>query len=127
MRLLTFTIAVLAISLSPAGVIAAPLSSSEILTRITDQTFLYRGVENGRKKEGSIVYGKNGRLYILTKQNYVDGGTWNIVANQMCTRVTLGRGGKRVCFYIYPKKYGAYSTSHKYELFPVVDDRFKGV
>lgn len=102
------------------------LSDKQIANELIDQPFIYLGYENGERKEGRIVYSRSGKLFILTRQGYLDGGTWQVSNGELCTRVTIGRQGARKCFAVYPNPDGSYSTNHNYKLFPVVDNRFIG-
>jgi len=127
MRILSFVAAGFGVLFASTLSAAPPLSTKQILAQITNQPFIYRGVENGQKKEGRIVYERDGSMLILSTLGYIDGGTWRIISDQMCTKVTLGRAGRQVCFDIFPKIQDAYSTSHNYKLYPIIDERFKGV
>lgn len=127
MRLFALTVCVaFAAALPNFAAAADALAGHEIATHLIDRTFIYRGHENGRRKQGRIVYGHTGKLYIRTRQGYLDSGTWVISKDRMCTRVTLGRHGARRCFSVYPNSDGSYSTSHKYRLYPVTDRSYKG-
>lgn len=125
MRLLVLsaTAAFALIFAAPGAACAAgdPLSTHQLYSQLIGQTFHYQGRENGQRKEGRILYDLNGKLMIRTQQGYQDSGTWQIFDGQMCTRITIGRGGARKCFSVTPRRDGSYSTSHHYRLTPVTD------
>ncbi len=115
----------IAATVSPLAA-AEPLTSYQLYNQLIDQPFHYRGRENGRRKEGQIVYGLKGRLMIRTRQGYQDSGTWQILGGKMCTRVKIGRRGARKCFSVTPRPDGSYSTSHQYRLTPIEDRSYLG-
>ena len=124
----TFTLFLAVLAMATAASHAADnLTRSEIRAQILDRPFKYRGFENGQKREGRIFYKSNGKMFILTRQGIVDGGTWRIQGHRFCTRVRLGRNNRKTCFSIGKKKFGRYKTDHGYTLRPIVDRRFVGV
>ncbi len=99
------------------------LTGEEIESNVIGGIFKYRGWENGQRREGRVAYERGGRVYIITKEGYVDHGTWEIVGPQLCTRIAVGRGGRQVCFTLDTNGDGTYTSSHRYRLTPLTSLR----
>ena len=108
-----------------AQVQAEPLEAEALKAEIVNRAFEYKGRENGQLLQGVIAYRGDGKLFIKTREGYLDGGTWRIAKNAFCTRVTIQRKNDEVCFLIEPRGRN-YRTSHGFTLRPLKETGFLG-
>ncbi|OIQ35074.1 MAG: hypothetical protein BM559_03725 [Roseobacter sp. MedPE-SWchi] len=118
-------LATLVFCLASVPLSAEPLTQAQIKQEILDRAFRYEGQENGQRLSGVIAYRADGKIFIQTAENYLDGGTWQIKSNALCTRILIARNSNEICFRITPAGIG-YSTSHGFRLTPIDDNRFQG-
>jgi len=102
------------------------LTNAGINSQIIHRAFAYQGIENGNLLEGRIVYRRDKKILIRTKQGFTDGGSWRVKQGKLCTRITLGRNGKELCFAVAAKGDGSYFTSHGFTLHPIASQGFPG-